>query len=80
MGYLLNGVYHKGEPPIDKLKSRQNSTFKQSEHNRQRKDFSREIQQPRDANGKFRQEYLEAYPEAAQEYRIIPSDEELKKQ
>lgn len=80
MGYLLNGKYHKGSPPMDKLKGRQNSTFQQHDHARQRKDFSREIIQPYNPDGTPNQDYIQAWPDGAKDYGFIPKDEDLRRQ
>jgi hypothetical protein len=78
MGYILDGVYHKEVAPIEKLQSRQQSTFKQHDQNRQRKDFAREILQPHDKNGKPNEDFIAAYNEESKEYGFLPTDKDLK--
>ena len=79
MGYILNGEYHRGEAPVDKMRTKQQSTYKSWEHNRQRKDFAREIVQPYDKNGKPNNDFIQAWPEDSKEvYGFLPSDEDLK--
>jgi len=68
MGYILNGEYHKGEAPLHKMIRGQQSTYKQHEHNRQRKDHAKEIIQPF-KNGKLNEDFVQAYPEESKQYR-----------
>lgn len=77
MSYILDGVYHKGSPDMSKLQSRQQSTFKQHDQNRQRKDYAKEILQPY-KNGEPNEDFIGAFPEEAHEYGFLPSDNDLK--
>ncbi len=64
MGYVLNGIYHKGEPPKhikEYMTNRQNSTYKQHDHNRQRKDHAKEILQPRNPDGSPNEDYKQVW-------------------
>lgn len=79
MGFIIDGVYHKGAPDMTKLQSRQQSTWKQHDHNRQRKDYAKEILQPYTKEGKPNEDFVAAYPEESKEYGFLPSDEQLKK-
>lgn len=72
-GYVKNGVYHKVKTvPIDKMVIPQQSMFKQGDHARQRFDHAAEILQPYDHNGEPNKKFIEAYPEAAEEYGFLP--------
>jgi hypothetical protein len=72
-GYIKNGVYYRAEKvPIDKLVIPQQSMFKQGDHARQRFDHSAEILQPYDHNGKPNPKFIEASPEAAEDYGFLP--------
>lgn len=72
-GYILNGVYHKTKQvPLAKLVKIQQTMFKQGDFARQRFDHSAEILQPYDHTGKPNTQFIEAYPEAAEEYGFIP--------
>lgn len=68
MGYIVNGEYFKGQPDMSKLVRRQQSTYKQHEHNRQRHDFAKEIIQPF-KNGKLNEDFIQAYPKESKQYR-----------
>jgi hypothetical protein len=70
MGWVDASGYHKGNPPIEKLVNRQNSTYKQHDHKRQRQDYAREIIQPY-KNGKPNDDFIQAYPVEAKEYGFI---------
>lgn len=79
MGFILNNKYVKGEVDMTLLRTKQNSTFKAHDQNRQRKDFAREIVQPRTRDGKANQAFIDAYPQESKEvYGFLPSDESLR--
>lgn len=79
MGYIKDGKYYKGKVDMDSLQRKSNnSTFKTHEHNRQRKDFAREIVQPYNRDGKPNPEFIEAWPEESKEYGFLPKDEDLR--
>lgn len=69
MGYIYQGRYFKGKPPLHHMQNNQQSTYKQHEHWRQRKEYSREILQPFNKDGSLNQQFLEAYPQEAENYR-----------
>lgn len=72
-GYILNGVYHKrADVPLKKMVNTQQSTYKQSDHAKQRFDHSGEILQPYTIDGKPNPKFIEAWPDAAVEYGFIP--------
>lgn len=75
---IINGKYYK-DTDLEKLKAKQNSMFKSHEHDRQRKDFAKEIIQPYDRSGKPNDKFIEAYPEESKEYGFIQVDEEVKR-
>jgi len=77
MGYIIDGKYYKGTPDMAKLASRQQSTYKQHEQNRQRHDFAKEILQPW-KGGKPNEDFIGAYPEESKDYGFLPKDEDLK--
>jgi len=77
MGYILNGVYHRGEPDMNKLRTGVQSTYKEHEQNRQRKDFAREIVQPY-KNGQPNQDFIQAWPEESKSYGFLPKEEDLR--
>ena len=77
MGYIgQDGIYHKGTPPD--MSVRQNSTWKQHDHKRQRQDNAREIIQPYDRSGKPNQAFIDAYPEESKDYGFLPNEDKLK--
>jgi hypothetical protein len=78
MGMIINGKYYK-DADMNKLRTKTNSMYKQHEHDRQRKDFAREILQPFDRHGNPNEQFVEAYPEEAKEYGFIKVDEEVKR-
>lgn len=78
MGYIVDGIYHKGTPDLTKLRSRQQSTWKQHDWNRQRKDYAREIIQPHLPDGRPNPQFVDAWPTEAKEYGFLPTEEELK--
>lgn len=72
-GYIKNGKYIKVQKvPLGKIVAPQQSTFKQSDHTRQRFDHSAEILQPYDHQGKPNKSFIEADPDAAEQYGFLP--------
>ncbi len=68
MGYIKDNKYYEGNADPSKLRTKQQSTYKQWEHQRQRKDFAREVVQPFDRHGKPNNDFKQAWPEDAKEY------------
>lgn len=77
-GYIKDGVYvpHQADP--ESLRTSNNSTYKASDHDRQRKDYAREIIQPFDMQGKPNEDFINAFPTEATEYGFLPTIEQLK--
>lgn len=67
MGIIKNGRYYPYEKP-EQLKTAVQSTYKAHEHNRQRKDHSRELIQPFGKDGKLSEDFKQAWPEEAASY------------
>ena len=70
-GYIKDGKYISvatGEEFHVKVDSPQ---FKAGDHDRQRKEFAKEIIQPYDQNGKPNEDFINAYPEIAKEKGMI---------
>lgn len=79
MGYIKDGVYHKGNPDLNELSLKpNNTTWKQHDHNRQRKDHARELIQPFTKDGKLSEDFFNAYPEESKGYGFLPDDDRLK--
>lgn len=77
-GYIKDGVYHRAKKvPVEKLVVAQQSMWKQGDHARQRFDHSAEILQPRDYKGDPNPKFIEAFPEAAEEYGFTPKAERV---
>lgn len=73
-GFVLNGKYYKKPPNLSELQSQQQSTWKEWDHDKQRHDHAADIVQPF-KHGKPNQEFIDLYPDAAQEYGFTPKDE-----
>lgn len=72
-GYILNGKYVKANrAPIEKMVTPQQSTYKLSDHARQRFDHSAEILQPYDHKGEPNKKFIEANPDEAANYGFLP--------
>lgn len=73
LGYLKDGVYISAVPGQDKPPIQaENPQFKAGDHERQRKDFAREILQPFNRDGSVSEDFVNAYPEIAKERGFIP--------
>lgn len=79
-GFILDGVYYKDEPNLEKLRSNQQSGYKEWDRNRQRKDFAKEILQPYNRNGTPNEDFKQAYHEESLGYGFIPKNEDLIKE
>jgi hypothetical protein len=72
-GYIKNGVYYKVEKiPMQQLVAGQQTMYKQGDHARQRFDHSAEILQPYNHRGEPNKDFIEASPEAAEDYGFLP--------
>lgn len=70
-GYILNGKYYKGEnPDIEKMKHEANSTYKEWDHDRQRRGHRHDLIQPY-KDGQVNPEFVEHYPEESKERGFI---------
>lgn len=77
MGYVVNGKYVKANGDEIAIHVKADSPqFKAGDHERQRKDFAREILQPYDQSGKPNEDYINAYPDIARERGMTPKGEE----
>lgn len=77
-GYIKDGIYVPSVVDPTLLKTGDNAMFKSGDHDRQRKDFAREIIQPYGVDGKPNEDFINAYPVEAQQYGFIPTIEQLK--
>jgi hypothetical protein len=69
MSYIdESGKYHKGKVDPSKLRRNQQSGWKDWDHQRQRKDYAREIVQPFDRQGKPNEQFKQAWPDESKEY------------
>lgn len=76
-GYIKNGQYIKiKQVPLEKMVTPQQSTYKLADHARQRFDHSAEILQPYNHKGEPNKQFIEAFPEAAEEYGFTPRTHE----
>lgn len=64
-GYILNGVYHKGETAPQLATT--SSTYKNWNHERQRREHARDTIQPH-VNGRLNPEFIMEYPKEAKAY------------
>ena len=76
-GYIKDGVYIARQANASEFVSADTSQYKQSEHDRQRKDHAKDIIQPYDAQGKPNEDFINAYPVEAQTYGFVPTIEQL---
>lgn len=67
-GYILDGVYHKGDSNIAALSYRRAATDKQYDHDRQREAHRIDLIQPWNSDGTLNDEFRTYYPEEAEKY------------
>lgn len=76
-GYLDDeGKYVSASPDEVITIKADSAQFKAGDHERQRKDFAKEILQPYDQFGRPSEDYINAYPEIAKEKGMIPKGDE----
>lgn len=66
-GYIIDGIYYSDQLPADIQPDSNSSTYKAYEHDRQRQNHRRDLIQPY-INGAPNPEFIEQYPEEAQNY------------
>jgi hypothetical protein len=74
VGYVVNGVYHRGAPNLPEMIIPQQSTYREWDHDKQRQEHGADIVQPH-KNGKPNQEFIDLYPEASVDYGFLPPPE-----
>lgn len=79
-GYILNGKYIPREADTTQLRQENSAMFKSGDHDRQRKDFAREIIQPYSMDGKPNEDFIAAFPEESKTYGFVPTIEQLTKE
>lgn len=70
-GYIKNGKYIKAEPIISDMKDTTQRTWKNADHEKQRREHARDMIQPRDYKGNPNKEFIQEYPEEAKTYGLI---------
>jgi len=76
-GYIRNGVYHKTKVvPLESMVIPEQSTYKLSDHARQRFDHAADILQPHGFDGQPNPKWIEANPDEAEEYGFTPRTRE----
>lgn len=76
MGYILDGVYHKGNAPISDMMGSTRSGFKEWDHDRQREDHRAELVQPYNRDGSPNEDFIDIYPEESKQYGFIKEEKE----
>lgn len=79
-GYILNGKYVRKTVNVEALRTPDSAMFKSGDHDRQRKDYAKEIIQAYSSDGSPNEDFINAYPEESKEYGFLPTDEQLKKE
>lgn len=78
MGAIIDGVYYPRATVNSLLHAKQQSTWKQHDHDRQRRDHAMELIQPYNRDGTVNDKFIEAMPEEARRYGFLPNDDTLK--
>jgi hypothetical protein len=76
-GYIVNGKYVPRVAEPEQLRQSNSAMFKAGDHDRQRKDFAKEIIQPYDLQGKPNEDFIAAFPEESKQYGFLPTDEQI---
>jgi len=75
MGYIKDGKYVTvtGDDPTFQVQAN-NPQFKAGDHDRQRKDFAKEIIQPYNKDGSINEDFINAYPDESRDRGFIPKE------
>ena len=77
MGYIKDGKYIKGKPPVEPVL--ESSTYKSWDHQVQRDNHRRDLIQPYNEKGEFSEEFIDQYllknQELADQYGFNPGEE-----
>lgn len=82
MGYIgKDGQYHAEDAQMQDMVPGQTTSWKQSDHDRQRRDHQAELVQPWNNDGTVNDEFVSLYPEESKHvYKFIPTDEQISKE
>ena len=82
MGFIgADGKFYEGTPKMAQMVPNRTSVWKQSDHDRQRREHKAELVRPYLPNGEANPEFIELYPDLAQNtYHFIKSDEQISKE
>lgn len=82
MGFIgADGKYYSGQPKMAAMVPNRTTVWKQSDHDRQRREHKAELIRPYLADGSPNPEFIKLYPEESKNtYKFIPTDEELSKE
>jgi len=69
-GYIINGKYVRGTVDPSQLVDHEQVTWKEADHDRQRREHRVELLQPY-KDGKPNSEFIQQYPEEAKKYGFI---------
>lgn len=77
LGYIKDGKYVSATDEDTRIPIQtDNPQFKAGDHERQRKDFAKEIIQPYNKDGSINEDFINAYPDESKERGFIPQGEE----
>lgn len=82
MGYIdPSGKYHRENAKPADMVPMKTSVWKQSDHDRQRREHKMELIRPYLPDGNPNPAFIEVYPDESREtYKFIPTDEQLSKE
>lgn len=78
-GYITpDGKYIPKVADVASLRQMDSVMFKAGDHDRQRKDFAKEIVQAYNFDGTPNEDFINAFPEESKQYGFIPTEEQIK--
>lgn len=82
MGFIgADGKFHTGQPKMAQIVPQKTSVWKQSDHDRQRREHRQDLIRPFLPSGEPNPAFIEQYPEESKTiYNFIPTDEEIAKE
>lgn len=74
LGYVQDGKYVPLDPNAVLPVKPDIGMFKQGDHERQRKDYAKEVLQPYNNDGTPNEDFINVYPDIAKDKGMIPGD------
>jgi hypothetical protein len=81
VGFIgADGKYYSGTPQMASMVPERTTIWKQSDHDRQRQEYKKDLIKPYLPNGDPNPDFVEQYPEESKHtYKFIPTEEDIER-